>query len=156
LWELGSHADNNHLPYYYTSFLLPLSIASFALLNENNMATTTSVISAHSAYKPSFTLFSRFFAWCSKQEKNRIMWTGVSLALHGCVITPVTLLAVMLCGVPTSLLILTVFGIFITLVVNLAAMPTRITIPAFILSILVDVGVIVTAISMGLDFGKVF
>lgn len=84
------------------------------------------------------------------------MWTGISLALHGCVITPFTMLAVVLSGAPVALIAFAVFSIFITLVVNLAAMPTRITIPAFLLSILVDAGVIIAAISMGLDFAKVF
>jgi len=120
------------------------------------MATTTSALSAQRHFKFSFPLFPQFFKWCSGQEKNRIMWTGISLAVHGCFITPVTMMAVMLSGVPVALLALTVLSVFITLVVNLAALPTRIAIPFFAFSVLIDLGVIATAISLGLNFSRIF
>lgn len=119
------------------------------------MATTT-LVSAEHGYKPSVNFFAHFIAWCDKQEKVKIMWTGVSLALHACIFTPFAMMAVLLSGTPMLLLVLTVATIFINLVVNLAAMPTRIIIPAFILSILADISVIAAAVYMGLDFARVF
>lgn len=119
------------------------------------MATTT-VISAHTGYKPSVNLFAGFFKWCDAQEKNRIMWTGISLTTQACLFTPLALVAVMLSGVSVVLLALTVVTIFINLVVNLAAMPARVTIPVFVFSILIDIAVIIAAVSMGIDLAKAF
>ena len=92
------------------------------------------------------SVWSTFIAWCKDQEENRFMWLAIALAGHGCFLTPLALMAVMLAG---NLMILWAFVIgamAMCLITNLAAMPTKITIPVFILSVLIDLGVVISCI----------
>lgn len=101
-------------------------------------------------------IFTRFMQWCRAQEYHRIAWLGIILTLYGCVITPITLFFVIVSGVSPVLLAITSCAIMLNLVVNLAAMPTRITIPIFAASLLVSAAVIMACFSAGLDLSKVF
>lgn len=96
-------------------------------------------------------LLGRFFEWCRNQEENRILWIGVILSAHGCIITPLTLMFVMLFGNSMVLWPFAIAAIFMCLVVNLAALPTKITLPVFVLSLLIDAGIIIAAIAGGLS-----
>jgi len=107
----------------------------------------------HQSYSSSYhkvmdqaSLWSRFITWCNGQEKNRFMWLATGLAGHGCFVTPVTLMAVMLSGNSMFLWALVIGAMAMTVVTNLAALPTRITVPVFFLSILIDLGVILGCI----------
>ena len=101
-------------------------------------------------------IFIRFIQWCQSKEYNRLAWTGIILTSQGCVITPVTLFFVIVSGMNPVLLSLACFSIMINLVVNLAAMPTRITIPVYVLSLLVSAVVITASFSEGVDLSRVF
>jgi hypothetical protein len=104
------------------------------------------------SYSPSykapiqFTLFNKFFKWCEAQEKNHLGWLALSLASQGCIITPLVILTI---GITGNNLILWMAGMIamgITLIVNLAAMPTKITIPVFVLSVVIDIGIVVSCV----------
>ena len=88
------------------------------------------------------SVWSRFITWCHGQEKNRFMWLATGLAGHGCFLTPVTLMAVMISGNSMFLWALVSGAMAMTLVANLAALPTKITVPVFFLSVLIDLGII--------------
>lgn len=81
---------------------------------------------------PSF--FRNFFSWCKVRQANRLLWLGIALAGHGCILTPVTIMAVVFAGTNLVLFILALIAMAMTLVTNLAAMPTKITIPVFAFS----------------------
>lgn len=102
------------------------------------------------------SLFTRFMNWSKDQERNRLLWIGVALAGHGCIITPLTVMAVLLAGTNLFLFILALVAMGASLVTNLAAMPTRITIPVFVLSIIVDLVIIISCIAIGLDITKTY
>ena len=102
------------------------------------------------------SFFHRFLSWCGGQQQNRLLWLGASLAIHGCMLTPITLVSVLLSGANPVLLFLTAASMGTTLVVNLAAMPTRISIPVFMGSVLLSVAVLVAAFSTGIDLSKAF
>jgi hypothetical protein len=90
--------------------------------------------------------WTRFISWCTNQEHNRLMWVGVILAAHGCALTPFTVMATLLTG-PNFVLFMTgMVAMGIALVTNLAAMPTKVTIPAFLLSVLIDITVIAACV----------
>jgi hypothetical protein len=93
------------------------------------------------AQKKSFV--KRFIAWCAAQETNRLGWLAAMLTLHGCVLAPVTVAFLFLGGNQILFWGLVIGAMAMTLVSNLAAMPTRITIPIFFLSLLIDLAVIV-------------
>jgi hypothetical protein len=96
-------------------------------------------------YKTSIqpTVFTKFFGWCKAQERNRFGWLAISLAAHGCILTPLVVFAVGVSGNNLTLWIAAMLAMGVTLIVNLAAQATKITIPIFFLSILVDIAVIV-------------
>lgn len=94
----------------------------------------------------SLSLTSRLFAWADGQERNRFGWVAFILALHGCVITPVVILIVALAGMNMALFMTAMCAMCLCLVTNLAAMPTKITIPVFLLSTLVDIVVLAVCV----------
>ena len=98
------------------------------------------------------SIVKKFINWCTGQEENRLGWLGGILAIHGCVLTPITLFAVILSGTNFALYITTLVAMAMAVVTNLAAMPTRITIPVFIFSILLDITVISLCIMEGFNF----
>jgi hypothetical protein len=102
------------------------------------------------------SLLTRFLSWSKDQERNRLLWVGLVLAGHGCIITPLTIMAVLLAGTNLFLFILALVAMGAALVTNLAAMPTKITIPVFVLSIIIDLAIIVACISMGMDITKTY
>lgn len=104
--------------------------------------------------KPS--LYSKFMNWCDGQNENKLLWTGIILAGHGSVITPLTVMAVLLAGTNLYLFILAIIAIGVALVTNLAALPTKITIPVFILSLMVDVIIIISTLVIGFDISSTY
>ena len=97
------------------------------------------------------SVLSKFFAWSHAQQANRLLWLGVILAFHGCILTPLTVMAVLLAGTNLTLFIIAIVAMGMSLVTNLAAMPTKITIPVFALSILVDLVIVAIALAHGFD-----
>jgi hypothetical protein len=96
-------------------------------------------------------ILHRFFSWCREQEKNRLAWLAVIITAHGCIITPLTLLFVLLAGNNFVFWPLIITAMGMCLVSNLAAMPTKITIPIFLISLLIDLGIIANCIVLGLS-----
>ena len=88
------------------------------------------------------SFITRFFDWCKAQEPNRYGWLAVIVALHGCVLAPISVLAVAAGDNSIVLWSMVIGAMGMALVTNLAAMPTRITIPVFFLSVLIDVAVV--------------
>jgi hypothetical protein len=91
-------------------------------------------------------VFTKFFNWCKDQERNRFGWLAISLTTHGCILTPIVVFAVGVSGNDFTLWMAAMLAMGLTLIVNLAAQPTRITIPVFFLSILVDVAIVIACI----------
>jgi len=93
----------------------------------------------------------RFLNWCEAQEESRLLWTGLGLVGHGCVITPLTFLTVAASGANTLLMLITMLSMVAVLIVNLAALPTRITIPVILLTIVVDLLIVAACIFSGFN-----
>jgi hypothetical protein len=94
-------------------------------------------------------LFSKFLNWCESQEENRLLWTGLGLGGHGCVITPLTFLAVGAAGANPFLMLITMLSMVAVLIVNLAALPAKITIPVFLLTIIIDLMIVAACVFSG-------
>jgi hypothetical protein len=118
----------------------------------NKMETLQHSYAGNISLESKKSLIGRFMDWCQEQEKNRLGWLAVILAGHGCVFTPLTVLFVVLAGNNPVFWPLTIGAMGLALVTNLAALPTKITIPVFFLSLLVDLVVIVNCIAIGLSF----
>ena len=113
------------------------------------------VATTYTREKKSSSLLRRFLAWCKGQEKNRFGWLALILAVHGCALTPITIFAVVMSGNNIFLWVTAIAAMGMSLVTNLSAMPTRITIPAFFLSMLIDLVVLAACFSEGLSFNGV-
>jgi hypothetical protein len=106
---------------------------------------TTPYSPVYTTSRPGF--LSRFFKWCTGQEENRLEWLGVALAVHGCIITPLIIILITMTGNNFILWITGMVAMGAALVVNLAAMPTKITLPVFFASLLVDLGIAAVCIA---------
>ena len=91
------------------------------------------------------SLLSKFISWTDSQSELRLLWLGIALIAHASLLTPFTAMAIMLTSNSFSLVMIALSAMGLALVTNLAALPTRITIPAFFLSILIDI--VIVAIS---------
>ena len=107
----------------------------------------------HNSLNPAFlvkeksqSIFSRFIAWCTDQEKYRFGWVATIIAIHGCILAPITVLAIALGGNQMTFWAVAIGAMAMALVSNLAAMPTKITIPVFFFSVLLDVVLIVSSL----------
>jgi hypothetical protein len=95
--------------------------------------------------------WKKFISWCESQEQFRFGWLGAALATHGCIATPITLFFIILSGNVFTFWILAIAAMGASLITNLAAMPTKVTIPTLFLSLVIDVAIIISCISMGLN-----
>ena len=96
------------------------------------------------------SLIQKFLTWSKNQEEFRFVWLAVILSAHGTLITPLTLFIVMYTGNSMFAFVLAIAAMGISLVANLAALPTKITIPVFFFSVALDLGVIITNLAFWL------
>jgi hypothetical protein len=115
------------------------------------METTVKHLYAHQMHTTKVSAWKKFIDWCNGQEKYRLGWLAAAITLHGCVLTIFTMFAVILAGNHFIFWPFIIGGMGITLVVNLAAMPTKITIPVFFFSVLMDIVIIISCIAIGFD-----
>ena len=106
-----------------------------------------SLISQTSSYAPATpSLLQKFIQWSEGQQENRFVWLGIALTAHASFLTPFTVMAVMLLGNNFALFMAALGAMALSLVTNLAALPTKVTIPAFFLSVAIDVAIVLTAL----------
>lgn len=116
------------------------------------METTVKHLYAESlSATPKVSAWKKFITWCDGQEIYRFGWLGAAVTLHGCILTILTMFAVVLSGNHFIFWPFIIGAMGVTLVVNLAAMPTRITIPVFFFSVLIDLAIIISCIVIGFD-----
>jgi hypothetical protein len=122
------------------------------------MSTTLhqSFTTSYTEQQSKISVFKKFMNWCEGQQRNRLLWLGVSLTAHGCILTPITIMAVLLAGTNLVLFVLALVAMGVSLVTNLAALPTKITIPVFIFSILIDIVIILSCVLTGFDIAKTY
>jgi hypothetical protein len=92
------------------------------------------------------SLMANFFLWTKGQEKNHVGWVGLSVMLMAAVFFPLTLTIVLSSGANFFLIISAMVSLVLVVITNLAAMPTRYTIPALFLGILIDLAVIISSL----------
>ena len=123
------------------------------------MKTYREPISISSSYEEAHThssVWSHFINWCEAQEERRFLWLGIVLVGHGCIITILTLFAIIFSGNNLIFWPFVMSAMVACLVVNLAGLSTKITIPVFFLSVLIDVTIIVLCIAHGINLNSIF
>lgn len=97
------------------------------------------------------SLWKKFINWADGQEENRFGWTAFTIAGHGCVFTIITAMLVLFTGNHFIFWPFVIGAMAACVVVNLAAMPTKITIPVFFFSLLIDLVIIAICLSNGFN-----
>jgi len=122
------------------------------------MQTTIRQSISHSYDRPVShgNLWNRFMGWTNKQEENRFGWSAAILMGHGCVFTVITVMAILFTGNHFIFWPFAIGAMAACLVVILSAMPTRIIIPVFFLSLLVDLVIIIICLTYGFDLGATY
>ncbi len=87
-------------------------------------------------------LIQKFQAFCERQQENRLGWTAFSMAVQVCLLVPITLSAVYFNGNRFILWVPVILSSFVTEFSNLASLPTKISIPIFFISLLINLSVI--------------
>jgi uncharacterized membrane protein (UPF0136 family) len=89
---------------------------------------------------------SRFFTWAAKQdEKSHVGWVGASVMVMAGVLFPTAMAFILLNGGEFSLIMASMSALVLVVVANLAALPTKYTIPFLILGTLTDLIVIIAS-----------
>ncbi len=102
------------------------------------------------------SVINEFMVWSENQDKNRFAWLAASVAGHGCVLTPATLFTIILSGNHFIFWVMAITAMTMCLVTNLAALPTKVTIPIFFFSILIDLFIITYSLIGGLDMNGTY
>ncbi|HEU4576171.1 MAG TPA: hypothetical protein VFS36_14315 [Chitinophagaceae bacterium] len=100
-------------------------------------------------------LWKKFIGWSEQQEKYRFGWLAASITLHGCVLTILTMMAIVFSGNHFFFWPFAIGAMGMSLITNLAAMPTKITVPVFFLSLLIDLGIIISCAVIGFDASSI-
>ena len=95
------------------------------------------------------SIVTQFLSWCKGQEENRLAWLAVILTVHGCVLSPATVLLIVSGNNSITLWSMAIGAMGMSLITNLSALPTKITIPVFFLSIVIDL------VAIGLAFTSI-
>jgi len=74
----------------------------------------------------------KFFAWAAGLEAQRLPLLAGMLTVHGCITVPLTMGLLIASGAGLFQLGIMTFATFAMLVTNLAALPTKITIPTYV------------------------
>ena len=135
--------DKYHVRHFYMSSSKSLCCNSFVEKIKTMETIFSPTIAKHFVEKrATVSFFQTFMQWCEAQEANRLLWLAIGLAFHGCVLTPVAVLIIAMTGVNLTLLFFATLSMALVLISNLAALPTKYTIPTLILSIIMDAVVI--------------
>jgi hypothetical protein len=89
------------------------------------------------------SIFNRFFTWTKQEEKNHIAWVGISITAMTAVFFPITMAAILFNGAVFKLIVGAMISLAMVVITNLAALPTKYTIPAFLTGIVMDIGLII-------------
>jgi hypothetical protein len=88
----------------------------------------------------------RFFKWAENEDKiNHVSWVGISVTAMAAVIFPLTMAVVLLNGASFGCIIAAMVSLVLVVVTNLAALPTKYTIPFLFLGGLIDVVAIISS-----------
>jgi hypothetical protein len=111
------------------------------------MSTTIShpISIAHEGTRSFHSLVNKFLNWSADQQENRLAWQGIGLLVLGCFLTPLSVLMMSLTGANLFFILIALVAMEVTLVLDLTAMPTKITIPAFFIGVIADITIIVVS-----------
>lgn len=104
----------------------------------------------HTIRRESF--LTRFLRWCNSQETNRFLWLGVTFFGQIGLALPVAAFSILFFGDNNFLLWIIICVVNLpTLVLNLAALPTKITLPFLFFAWLTEAAVVLYCVAFALS-----
>ena len=91
------------------------------------------------------SLVNKFLNWSADQQENRLAWQGIGLLVFGCFLTPLSVLMMSLTGANMFFILIAIVAMEVTLILDLTAMPTKITIPTFFIGAVADITIIIVS-----------
>jgi hypothetical protein len=92
------------------------------------------------------SVLTRFFKWAEEQgERNHLAWVGGAVTATSAVLFPLTMTVILLNGAVFGLIIAAMAALALVVITNLAALPTKYTIPFFFLGVIIDAAIIVSS-----------
>ncbi|HTQ63172.1 MAG TPA: hypothetical protein VMI12_00145 [Puia sp.] len=89
---------------------------------------------------------TRFFKWAEAQDyDHHVGWVGITVTAMSAVFFPLTMAVILLNGASFGLIVAAMAALVLVVVTNLSALPTKYTIPFFLLGVLVDLTAIVVS-----------
>jgi hypothetical protein len=86
---------------------------------------------------------SRFFKWAADEDQERhIGWVGITMTIMTAICFPLTMAVILMNGAAFGPIVAAMTSLVLVVVTNLAALPTKYTIPFFFMGILIDIVVI--------------
>ena len=101
-------------------------------------------------------VWEKFITWCDRQEENRLGWLAGSFIVHGCIFVPMTIVFIAMSGNNFIFVVLALGGMIVAITVNLAVLPTKITLPIFFFTLVLDIIIIIACILHGLNINSLF
>jgi hypothetical protein len=96
-------------------------------------------LQGYAILKEQRSLLTRFIQWATAEDvKHHIAWVGASVTCMTAVFFPLTMSVILVNGAAFGLIITAMVSLVLVVTANLAAMPTRYTIPLLFLGILID------------------
>ena len=96
-------------------------------------------------------IFTKFITWCAAQESNRFLWLAVSFFAQVGLTLPLTAYCIVLFGDNNLLLWILIGAVNVpVMVVNLAALPTKTTLPFLFFGWLTQATIIMYCIALAL------
>ena len=90
--------------------------------------------------KTETSYFWSFNKWASHEDlENHIGWVGISIVSMTAVIFPLTMAVILFNGAAAGLIGIAMLSLIMVVIVNLAALSTRYTIPFLLAGILLDI-----------------
>jgi hypothetical protein len=100
--------------------------------------------------------WKKFIQWADSQQKNWFGWSAFAITGHGTVFTILTSLMVLYTGNYFIFWPFVIAAMAACVVVNLVALPTKITIPVFFFSLLTDLVIILICLTNGFSIEASF
>jgi|SRR5215467_6962674 len=83
------------------------------------------------------SFLSRFLQWTIAQDKeNHVLWVGLSISSMAAVFFPLSMFAILVNGASFGLIIAAMSALALVVITNLAALPTKYTIPFFLIGVI--------------------
>jgi len=100
--------------------------------------------------------WKKFIHWCEKQEENKLGWLAASFVMHGCIFVPMTVMIIAASGNNFVFVALALSSMIIAITTNLADLHTKVSLPVFFGTLVLDMLIIITRLFHGLNVHRLF